>query len=61
MVKSHGRYPSLLNVPHVVVAKDAEHANCFDPFILAAEKLVRENLDDDTNRRLVRDYIAEME
>jgi F-type H+-transporting ATPase subunit b len=32
-----------------------------DLALKAAEKLVRENLDDDANRRLVRDYIAEME
>lgn len=32
-----------------------------DLSLKAAEKLVRESLDDDANRRLVREYIAEME
>ena len=32
-----------------------------DLALKAAERLVRESLDDDANRRLVREYIAEME
>ena len=32
-----------------------------DLSLRAAERLVRETLDDDANRRLVREYIAEME